>query len=77
MEKETFFVKLKDLFNEPSSLNEDTLFKELEGYGSLSALLVLNFVQEEFDKELNRRNFRKINTVKELMEEIGMEEFSV
>lgn len=67
---------LQQELNETSEIYADTQFKMLENYGSLSAVAVLQMVEERFGVKINPRSFRSINTVQELADAIGAEKFS-
>ncbi|KQT15530.1 hypothetical protein ASG31_14820 [Chryseobacterium sp. Leaf404] len=61
---------------EKSPLKLETHFKELENYGSLSAVLILDLVEKHFNVKINPRGFRSIATVQDLVDVIGSEKFS-
>lgn len=67
---------LKSELKEEGIITPETNFKELENYGSLSAVVVLQLVENQFDIKINPRGFRSINTVNDLVEIIGIEKFS-
>lgn len=76
MKIEQFCELLKDELKEEGQIFPDTQFKELENYGSLSAVMILQMVENEFDVKLNPRDFRKVNTVNDLVEAIGIDKFN-
>ncbi|WP_394665643.1 acyl carrier protein [uncultured Chryseobacterium sp.] len=76
MKIEQFCDLLKQELNETTDITPDTNFKELESYGSLSAVLVMQLVETHFNVKLNPRGFRSVNTVHDLVETIGAEKFS-
>ncbi|MBK1894433.1 acyl carrier protein [Chryseobacterium paridis] len=75
MKVEHFCELLKQELNEKATITPDTNFKELESYGSLSAVLVMQLVENQFGVSLNPRSFRNINTIGDLTEAIGKEKF--
>ena len=75
MNVEQFCNLLKDELKEQSAVTPETNFKELENYGSLSAVLVMQLVEDHFGVKINPRGFRSITTVNELVEAIGREKF--
>ena len=71
-----FCELLKTELKEEGNLTVETNFKELENYGSLSAVVVLQLVEDQFQVTINPRGFRAIQTVNDLVEIIGKEKFS-
>lgn len=76
MKIEQFCELLQQELNEETAITPETNFKELESYGSLSAVLVMKLVEDQFDTELNPRSFRNINTVNDIADAIGRERFN-
>ena len=76
MNIEQFCELLKQELNEATAITPETNFKELESYGSLSAVLVMQLVENQFEVKLNPRGFRNINTINDLIEAIGSEKFN-
>lgn len=75
MNIEQFCELLKQELSEATVITPETNFKELESYGSLSAILVMQLVENQFDVKLNPRGFRSINTISDLIGAIGSEKF--
>ena len=71
-----FCELLKTELKEEGAITPETNFKELENYGSLSAVVVLQLVEDQFQVTINPRGFRAIQTVNDLVEIIGKEKFS-
>ncbi len=71
-----FCELLKTELKEEVAITPETHFKELENYGSLSAVVVLQLVEDHFQVTLNPRGFRAIQSVNDLVEIIGKEKFS-
>ncbi|MGS0748146.1 acyl carrier protein [Halpernia sp. GG3] len=76
MTKEQFCEKLKEELGEISSISPETDFKNLESYGSLSAVLVLQLIENQFDIKLNPRSFRSLKTVNDIAESVGSDKLS-
>ncbi len=76
MQKQEFYKLLKEKLNESTDLEAETQIKELESYGSLSSLLILQLVEDSFEVKLNPRSLRKVDTTQDLMDLIGEEHFS-
>lgn len=76
MNIEQFCELLKQELSEATVITPETNFKELESYGSLSAILVMQLVENQFDVKLNPRGFRSINTISDLIGAIGLEKFN-
>ena len=49
-----------------SSLNQDTMFRELEEWSSLSILELIVFYDEEFDKQIGDGDIAKCQTIGDL-----------
>lgn len=70
-----FCKLLQDEFKETSEVTPESHFKEFANYGSLSAVLMLQLVEDRFGVKLNPRGFRNINTVNDLVDAIGEQNF--
>lgn len=70
-----FCELLRKELKEEGIITPETNFKELENYGSLSAVLVLQLVEDHFQVTINPRGFRAIQTVNDLVGIIGQEKF--
>ena len=49
-------------------LKPETVFKELDEWGSLVALSIISMVDEEYDKQLTPSDIRGSETIKDLWE---------
>lgn len=76
MTLEEFCELIRTELKEESTINPATNFKELENYGSLSAVVILQLVEDKFDVKINPRGFRSVNTVNDLVDIIGVDKFS-
>ncbi|MCX8533614.1 acyl carrier protein [Chryseobacterium luquanense] len=76
MKVEDFCELIRTELKEEAAINPTTNFKELENYGSLSAVVILQLVEDKFDVKINPRGFRSVNTVNDLVDIIGLDKFS-
>jgi len=76
MKKEVFFEELVEYMEiDPMDINEDTVFRELEDFDSMAVISIVAYADEKFGKTLSEEQMRNMNTVRDLMELIGMEHF--
>ncbi|ASE63559.1 hypothetical protein H3Z85_09100 [Chryseobacterium indologenes] len=75
MKTSVFLEKLQEELEEEQSLTVDTNLKELESYDSISLLSIIAFVDENFNKTVDTRDFKDVETVSDLMKVIGTENF--
>lgn len=75
MNTEAFLTQLQDELEEENTLTLDTQFKNLDSYDSMSVLSIIAFVDEMFDKKLDTKQFKDIQSLQELKELIGAEHF--
>ncbi|MDM1553669.1 phosphopantetheine-binding protein [Chryseobacterium indologenes] len=75
MKTSVFLEKLQDELEENQPLNPETKLKDLENYDSISLLSVIAFVDENFDQQLDPDQFKNMETVSDLMNIIGLENF--
>lgn len=70
MKLEEFVQKVQDeLQDTPADqITADTNYKELEEWGSLSALSLISMIEEEYDKLITGADLRSRNSLKELWE---------
>lgn len=74
--KTTFFLeKLQEELEEDEKLFPETVLKNLDSYDSLALLTIIAFVDENFSKKIEAKNFKDIKTVQDLMNAIGPENF--
>ena len=69
MTREEFCAVLKDELAEKTDITPETNFKNLDSYGSLSSVRVLQLIEDRLGVQLNPRNFRKIQTVNDIFDE--------
>ena len=68
MTLEEFVKRFADEFDETHSeqFQASTNFKDLEEWGSLTALSIIAMVDEEFDKRITGADIRNCKTIEEL-----------
>ncbi len=75
MKTSVFLEKLQEELEEDETLTLDTNLKALESYDSISLLSVIAFVDENFNKKIDTKQFKDIETVSDLRDLIGKENF--
>ncbi len=60
---------------ESVDINENTVFKELKDFDSLSVMSIVAYSNEKFGKALSAVQLQKMKTVRDLMELIGIDNF--
>jgi acyl carrier protein len=76
MKKEDFFSNLQDQLDIDSvKISEDTIFKNLEEWDSMTSMLLVGYISEAFNLDLNENDLKEITTVESLMKKIGEERF--
>lgn len=75
MKTSIFLEKLQAELEEDQALSLDTKLSDLENYDSISLLSVIAFVDENFNQQLDVNNFKDMETVSDLMNIIGPENF--
>ncbi|WP_419869188.1 phosphopantetheine-binding protein [Chryseobacterium sp. CT-SW4] len=75
MNKLLFLKKLQEELEEDETLTVETQLKNLESYDSISLLTIIAFVDENFSKKIDAKQFKNIETVSDLMNVIGEENF--
>lgn len=75
MKTSIFLEKLQEELEEKQMLNWDTKLKDLENYDSISLLSVIAFVDENFNQQIDPDQFKNMETVSDLMNIIGLENF--
>ena len=70
MELNEFISNFVEVFDETeeSVLTPECRFQELEEWGSLSALGVIAFVKEAYDKKITGQEIRSCDTIQDLFE---------
>ena len=68
MELQNFIDRLKEIFEDanPETIKPEVKFREIAGYSSLSAFLIIGMVNEEYNVNLTGDDFRKLNTISDI-----------
>ena len=76
IKKDIFFEELLECMDiDPVEINETTVFRELEDFDSMAIMSIVAYVDEKFEKTMAAEELKKVNTVRDLMELIGMGHF--
>ncbi|KXH83029.1 hypothetical protein [Chryseobacterium kwangjuense] len=75
MKTSVFLEKLQHEIEEKEKLTVETNLNELENYDSITLLSVIAFVDDNFENKIDTDLFRDIETVSDLMDIIGRENF--
>lgn len=72
MELNEFIANFADQLDEtdPSTLNSETLFKDLEDWNSMVALSVIAMIDADYDVAVNGNTIQNVNTIGELFEAV-------
>jgi acyl carrier protein len=77
MNTKEFIQNLKEALEfDKANLTIDTNLKTIEGYDSMSVMIIIAFADEHFSKKLTAQQLAGITTVRSLMELIGIGHFS-
>ncbi|MFC4817379.1 MULTISPECIES: phosphopantetheine-binding protein [unclassified Flavobacterium] len=75
MTKQDFIKGLEEELELETALEFDTDIKQLEEWDSMTAMLLIGYVSNEFSVTLNAEDIKKITTISSLIEKIGVEKF--
>jgi len=75
MKTSVFLEKLQEELEEDETLTPETNLKGLESYDSISLLTIIAFVDENFNKKIDTKQFKDIEAISDLMNIIGKENF--
>lgn len=72
MELNEFIANFADQLDEtdPSTLNSETVFKDLEDWDSMVALSVIAMIDADYDVAVNGNTIQNVNTIGELFEAV-------
>jgi acyl carrier protein len=78
MKKVEFFKALHEILEIESvpSFDENTDLKSLDEYSSLTIMIIIAFIDDNFSTKLTASQLNSITTVKSLMELVGIDKFS-
>lgn len=69
MEINEFIKNVKEQFEDaPESLNSNDKFRELDGYSSLTALMILSMIDEEYNVTVTGDDMRQMQTIQDLFD---------
>ena len=73
MNIQDFISDFEDQFEkiDKGSISPETEFKSVKGWDSLTAMLVIDMVNEKYGKTLSADSIRKCKTVKDIFDEIN------
>ena len=68
MDLENFTDRLKEIFEDanPVTIKPDVRFREIEGYSSLIAFLIIGMVNDEYNINFTGDDLRKANTIEDI-----------
>ncbi|MDI9355830.1 MAG: acyl carrier protein [Chitinophagaceae bacterium] len=68
MDKENFLKKFRFQFDEtePELINYETVYKDLNEWSSMMALIIIAFIDDEYSISVSGDDFRSSNTVEDL-----------
>jgi acyl carrier protein len=75
MTKDAFIKLLQDELEYENELYGNTLIKELEEWDSMSAMILIGFVAQNFGVTLKAIDIEAITTIDSILEIIGSEKF--
>lgn len=76
MDKNDFFLRLQEDLELDKEVNGETNFKDLDEWDSMTAMVLIGLVNEEFSITLNSDDIENITTVNSLIERIGADKFN-
>lgn len=76
MTVEEFLLDLQAELGEENKLTPETNLKSLEVYDSMTLLIIIAFIDENFNTKIEAKQFKIIETVRDLMDAVGMEKFT-
>ena len=68
MTLDEFVARFAEEFDETPAeeIKAETVFKDLDEWGSLTALSIVSMVDEEYDKRITGADLRSVSTIEEL-----------
>ena len=75
MKIQDFLIKLQEELEEDVKLTPETNLKSLESYDSLALLTIIAFVDENFNRKIDAKSFKDIQSIDDLMTVIGKKNF--
>jgi acyl carrier protein len=75
METKIFLEKLQEALEEDAPITVDTKFADLSNFDSMSIMMLIAFVDENFNQKISAIQFKEIKGVSDLMNTIGTVNF--
>ncbi len=76
MNTKIFLERFQEALEEEAPLKVDTKFADLSNFDSMSILIIIAFIDENFGVKINAKQFEEIKSVTDLMNQIGAEQFT-
>lgn len=76
MTKADFISGLQEELEFDTNLTPETKFKEMDEWDSMSAMILIGYVSDNFDITLNAEDLKEISTISALMDKIGADKFN-
>jgi len=76
MKKEEFLSSLREELEFDTVLTQGTIINEIEEWDSMSVMILIGFVSDNFNVTLTGEEIKKITTFQSLIEKIGLEKFN-
>ena len=72
MEMENFIYNLTEIFEDanPETIKPEAKFREIEGYSSLAAFLIIGMINDEYNMEFTADDLRKSVTIADIISKI-------
>lgn len=55
---------------DPAEIKEDTVFKELDEWSSMTVLSVIAMIDDEYDVQIKGNDIRAVETIKDLFDKV-------
>lgn len=75
MKQEDFFEALKENLELDNPVNGETNLKDLEEWDSLTAMVLIGYIKENFDSTFSQNDVVAFTNVYSLIERIGKDNF--
>lgn len=76
MKIEGFILGLQEELGVVSPITPTTILKNLDNWDSMAAMLLIGYVYDVFEVNLNADDLSKIDTIYSLIERIGVDRFN-
>jgi len=69
MDQQKFIDNLKEFYEEadPETVHPEANFRDINGYSSLVAFLIINLVNEEFNVDFTAEDLRRSKTIEDIL----------